>query len=123
MRPCIVPVQPDMEKAAVGVVPIWPARLTEPPKRLKLVHGGNNGGFNQDTKLWKERVKHYKKTALPDLGTEKIRNIMDVNTLYGSFAAALIDDPVWVMNVVSSAATNSLGIVYDRGLIGTYQDW
>ncbi|CAM6085500.1 unnamed protein product [Calypogeia fissa] len=122
MRACIVPVQNGMEVNAVGEIPAWPARLTEAPKRLKIIQGGSNGAFNQDTKLWKERVKHYK-TVLPELGTDKIRNIMDVNTLYGSFAAALIDDPVWVMNVVSSYATNTLGVVYDRGLIGTYQDW
>jgi hypothetical protein len=48
---------------------------------------------------------------------------MDMYTQFGGFAAALNDDPVWVMNVVSSYATNTLGIVYDRGLIGTYTDW
>jgi hypothetical protein len=48
---------------------------------------------------------------------------MDMNTKYGGFAAALINDPVWVMNVVSSYAANSLGVIYDRGLIGTVNDW
>ena len=48
---------------------------------------------------------------------------MDMNTLYGGFAVALIDDPLWVMNVVSSYGLNSLNVVYDRGLIGTYNDW
>ncbi|KAH7833415.1 hypothetical protein Vadar_006144 [Vaccinium darrowii] len=48
---------------------------------------------------------------------------MDMNTLYGGFAAALISDPLWVMNVVSSYAANSLAVMYDRGLIGTYHDW
>ena len=52
---------------------------------------------------------------IPELGTDKIRNIMDMNTVYGGFAAALIKDPVWVMNVVSSYATNTLPMVYDRG--------
>ena len=67
-------------------------------------------------------VNHYN-TLVPDLGTDKIRNVMDMNTLYGGFAAALIDDPLWVMNVVSSYGLNSLNVVYDRGLIGTYSDW
>jgi len=48
---------------------------------------------------------------------------MDMNTLYGGFAAALIDDPVWVMNVVSTYSPNSLSVIYDRGLIGTFNDW
>ena len=39
----------------------------------------------------------------------------------GGFAAALIDDPVWVMNTVSvEAQVNTLGAIYERGLIGTY---
>jgi hypothetical protein len=65
---------------------------------------------------------HYKK-LIPELGTDKIRNVMDMNTVYGGFAAALIDDPVWVMNVVSSYGANTLPVVYDRGLIGTFHDW
>jgi len=48
---------------------------------------------------------------------------MDMNTAYGGLAAALIDDPLWVMNVVSSYAANTLAVVFDRGLIGTYHDW
>ncbi|KAJ8556404.1 hypothetical protein K7X08_029795 [Anisodus acutangulus] len=48
---------------------------------------------------------------------------MDMNTLYGGFAAAVVDDPLWVMNVVSSYAPNTLPVVYDRGLIGTLHDW
>merc|ERR1711915_584555 len=31
---------------------------------------------------------------------------------------------VWVMNVVpSDAKHNTLGVIYERGLIGTYQNW
>lgn len=122
MRPCIVPQHPDAKRISVDTVPKWPERLTHAPERLRFTAGGNTGGFNQDTRIWKERVKHYK-TLVPELGTNKIRNVMDMNTLYGSFAAALIDDPVWVMNVVSSYATNSLGVVFDRGLTGTVSDW
>ncbi|KAG5222824.1 methyltransferase [Salix suchowensis] len=50
-------------------------------------------------------------------------NVMDMNTVYGGFAAAVIDDPLWVMNVVSSYAANTLPVVFDRGLIGTFHDW
>ncbi|BAT85733.1 hypothetical protein VIGAN_08245300 [Vigna angularis var. angularis] len=42
----------------------------------------------------------------------------------GGFAAALIDDPLWVMNTVPiEAEFNTLGVIYERGLIGTYQNW
>lgn len=67
-------------------------------------------------------MKHYKK-LLPAIGADKIRNVMDMNTIYGGFAAGTIDYPLWVMNVVSSYAANTLPVVYDRGLIGTYHDW
>ncbi|MBA0652149.1 hypothetical protein Goklo_019425 [Gossypium klotzschianum] len=46
-----------------------------------------------------------------------------LNTVYGVLAAALVDDPLWVMNVVSSYAPNTLLVVYDRYLIGNYHDW
>lgn len=39
------------------------------------------------------------------------------------FAAALIDLPVWVMNVVPIDMPDTLSVVFDKGLIGTYHDW
>ena len=40
------------------------------------------------------------------------------------FAAALVDLPVWVMNVVPvQAKVDTLGAIYERGLIGTYHNW
>lgn len=48
---------------------------------------------------------------------------MDMYTEFGGFGAALINSDVWVMNVVSSYSANTLGIVYDRGLIGAVHDW
>ncbi|XP_019442945.1 PREDICTED: probable methyltransferase PMT7 [Lupinus angustifolius] len=53
----------------------------------------------------------------------EVRNVMDMNALYGGFAAALDNVPVWVMNVVPSSMKNTLSGIYDRGLIGTFQDW
>jgi hypothetical protein len=58
-----------------------------------------------------------------ELKSEQIRNVMDMYTTFGGYGAALIKDPVWVMNVVSSYAANTLGVVYDRGLVGTVHDW
>ncbi|KAK3236297.1 hypothetical protein CYMTET_53551 [Cymbomonas tetramitiformis] len=58
-------------------------------------------------------------------GASGLRNVMDMNAGFGSFAAILEDDkvPVWVMNVVPIEAPNTLQHVYDRGLIGIYHDW
>ncbi|KAL6979974.1 methyltransferase [Sarracenia purpurea var. burkii] len=122
LRPCVVVPNPKIKKLALKSIPKWPERLHVAPERVSDVRGGSAGAFKHDDGKWKVRAKHYKK-LLPAIGTDKIRNVMDMNTLYGGFAAALIDDPLWVMNVVSSYAANTLAVVYDRGLIGTYQDW
>jgi hypothetical protein len=103
-------------------IPKWPQRLHVTPERILDVHGGSASAFKHDDSKWKIRAKHYKK-LLPALGSNKIRNVMDMNTVYGGFAAAVIDDPLWVMNVVSSYAANTLPVVFDRGLIGTFHDW
>ncbi|XP_042436762.1 probable methyltransferase PMT20 isoform X2 [Zingiber officinale] len=121
LRPCLnIPNQKF--KLGLNSLPKWPNRLRPTPARISSVYNGNRGGFKHDNNKWKARVKHYK-TLLPALGSDQIRNVMDMNTLYGGFAAILIGSPVWVMNIVSSYGSNSLGIVYDRGLIGTYHDW
>lgn len=52
-----------------------------------------------------------------------IRNVMDMNSNLGGFAAALKDKDVWVMNVAPVNASVKLKIVYDRGLIGSVHDW
>ena len=40
-----------------------------------------------------------------------------------SFAAALRDIKVWVMNVVTVDSQDTLPIIYERGLFGIYHDW
>lgn len=59
------------------------------------------------------------------LGTSQYRNVMDMNAVYGGFAANLManNDPVWVMNVVPVPGPNTLGTIYDRGLLGVFHDW
>ncbi|GJP65332.1 hypothetical protein CLOP_g22230 [Closterium sp. NIES-67] len=102
--------------------------------------------FAADSDKWRQRVRWYKRSLLPDLGQEggQYRNILDMSAGMGGFAAALGRDPVWVMSVVpvdrgdavggdaegvdapahvSFGAANTLGVIYDRGLLGTYQDW
>lgn len=104
----------------------WPERLTAVPPRIasSSIEGVTAEGFSKDTELWKKRVAHYKSldSQLAELG--RYRNILDMNAWLGGFAAALVDDPVWVMNVVPAEAdVNTLGVIYERGLIGTYQSW
>jgi hypothetical protein len=44
-----------------------------------------------------------------------------MNAYMGGFAAAMIDDPVCVVNIVPvEAEINTICVVYERGLIGTY---
>lgn len=122
LRRCISIPNPKYKKISLDSTPKWPARLHVAPERVSIIPGGNTATFNHDDIKWKIRLEHYK-NLLPALGGNNIRNVMDMNTMYGGFAAALIDDPVWVMNVVSSYDLQTLGVVYDRGLIGSIHDW
>ncbi|CAN6480738.1 unnamed protein product [Victoria cruziana] len=111
----------DMEgDYAVGSLPTWPLRLNKPSPRAALT--GRAGLFEADTNRWIRRVAYYKSLGLK-LGTPNVRNVMDMNAFFGGFAAAIISDPVWVMNVVPSHSHSTLGVIYDRGLIGVYHDW
>ncbi|PKA45973.1 putative methyltransferase PMT21 [Apostasia shenzhenica] len=122
LRPCITVPSQILKKLSLKSSPKWPDRLNTVSERVSMIPGGNSDMFRHDQSKWKVRVKHYKK-LLPALESDKIRNVMDMNTLYGGFATALIKSPLWVMNVVSPYGPNSLGVIYDRGLIGTYHDW
>lgn len=72
-------------------------------------------------------MEFYWKTlkAASQVEQNSVRNIMDMKANYGGFAAALRDKdlPVWVMNVVPSTGPNTLGLVYDRGFIGSLHNW
>ncbi|KAL8141729.1 hypothetical protein V2J09_014761 [Rumex salicifolius] len=122
LRSCAVAPNPNFKRTSLGSVPKWPRRLKVAPERMSLVIGGKTGSFKHDLSKWRNRVKQYKK-LLPVLGSNEIRNVMDMNTAYGGLAAALINDPLWVMNVVSTYGLDTLPVVFDRGLIGTYHDW
>ncbi|KAF8008592.1 hypothetical protein BT93_K2303 [Corymbia citriodora subsp. variegata] len=114
------------EEVAGGQVAKWPERLNAVPPRISggTVPGITAEAFRADAELWKRRVSYYK-TVNNQLGQAgRYRNLLDMNAHLGGFAAALVEDPVWVMNVVPvEASVNTLGVIYERGLIGTYQSW
>lgn len=72
---------------------------------------------------WSQRVTEYWKQMRSVIQKNSIRNVMDMNSNLGGFAAALKDKDVWVMNVAPVNASSKLKIIYDRGLIGTVHDW
>ncbi|KAF5731135.1 methyltransferase PMT15 isoform X1 [Tripterygium wilfordii] len=114
------------QETAGGELAKWPERLNAISPRISrgLVKGVTPEVFTENTELWKKRVSYYK-TLNNQLGQPgRYRNLLDMNAYLGGFAAAMTDDPVWVMNVVpAEAEINTLGVIYERGLIGTYQNW
>ncbi|XP_061360856.1 probable methyltransferase PMT27 [Gastrolobium bilobum] len=93
----------------------WPSRLQKAPYWLN-----NSQDFAADNEHWKNVVDE-----LSNIGVtwSNVRNIMDMRAVYGGFAAALKDLPVWVFNVVNVDSADTLPIIYERGLIGIYHDW
>ena len=116
----------ETKEMAGGLLAKWPERLTAVPPRI--VSGSLDGitaaTYDEDTYLWKKRVEHYKVLDSQLAEPGRYRNLLDMNAHLGGFAAALVNDPLWVMNVVpAEAKLNTLGAIYERGLIGTYQNW
>ncbi|XP_006650137.1 probable methyltransferase PMT2 [Oryza brachyantha] len=127
MEVCVTPLPEvkTMTEVAGGQLEPFPQRLNTVPPRI--AHGFAPGfsvqSYQDDNKLWQKHVNAYKK--MNDLlDTGRYRNIMDMNAGLGSFAAALESTKLWVMNVVPTIAdTSTLGVIYERGLIGMYHDW
>ncbi|CAO2048001.1 unnamed protein product [Urochloa humidicola] len=131
MEPCVTPL-PEVtggSDVAGGAVEKWPQRLTAVPPRVSrgAVKGVTARSFAQDTELWRRRVRHYRKVIAQFDQKGRYRNVLDMNARLGGFAAALAaaGDPLWVMNMVPTIGntTSTLGAIYERGLIGSYQDW
>ncbi|KAK2983989.1 hypothetical protein RJ640_027314 [Escallonia rubra] len=128
METCLTPLPEvsDIKETAGGQLARWPERLTAVPPRIMsgTVNGISADIFEKDTDLWKKRLLHYKALDYQLAEPGRYRNLLDMNSYLGGFAAALVDYPVWVMNVVPvEAQVNTLGVIYERGLIGTYQNW
>ncbi|CAL5323149.1 hypothetical protein CsSME_00001665 [Camellia sinensis var. sinensis] len=125
---CLTPL-PEVsnnQEVAGGELANWPKRLNVVPPRINrgTVKGVTAEVFQQDNQLWKRRVAYYKTVNNQLEQAGRYRNLLDMNAYLGGFAAALVDDPVWVMNIVPpEAKINTLGAIFERGLIGTYQSW
>lgn len=100
----------------------WPSRLTSAPWRLKDL-GVSEQHFQKDQIAWRSRVEFYWKELSSEVEEHTFRNVMDMRAHVGGFAAALKAKPVWVMNAVPSHGPNTLKVIYDRGLIGSLQNW
>ncbi|XP_006846537.2 probable methyltransferase PMT17 isoform X1 [Amborella trichopoda] len=127
METCITPLPEvsDSSEVAGGSLDKWPERAMAVPPRITSgsIPGITAEKFQVDNDLWKKRVRHYKR-IIETLAHGRYRNIMDMNANLGGFAAAMAEDPVWVMNVVpANSEHDTLGMIYERGFIGTYQDW
>lgn len=127
METCITPLPKvsGPQETAGGALENWPERAFALPPRISrgTIPGVTAENFMEDNKMWEERMNHYSK-IIPPLTKGRYRNIMDMNAKFGGFAASLAKNPVWVMNVVpSDSEKDTLGVIYERGFIGTYQDW
>ncbi|KAK6928397.1 putative S-adenosyl-L-methionine-dependent methyltransferase [Dillenia turbinata] len=122
MKACITPYSAKMHREKGSALVPWPQRLITPPPRLEDI-GVSPSEFQEDTSIWHFRVIEYWKQMKSIIQRNCFRNIMDMNSNLGGFAAALKDKDVWVMNVASVNASAKLKIIYDRGLIGTVHDW
>jgi hypothetical protein len=119
MENCITPAKPGTTWKP------FPERLNVVPSRITSgsLRGVSTELFEEDNRLWKKHVNAYKRVnKIIDSG--RYRNVMDMNAGFGSFAAALDSPKLWVMNVVPTIAEKAtLGVVFERGLIGIYHDW
>ncbi|KAK6781782.1 hypothetical protein RDI58_019578 [Solanum bulbocastanum] len=127
MEACITPLPQvtNSDEVAGGALEKWPERAFAIPPRISTgsIPSITVEKFKEDNQVWSERVSYYKR-LIGLLPQGRYRNVMDANAYLGGFAAALLKYPVWVMNVVpANNEPDTLGIIYERGFIGTYNDW
>ncbi|KAJ9140451.1 hypothetical protein P3X46_031099 [Hevea brasiliensis] len=127
MEACVTPYLETHGPNEVAGAPWQPfqERLNAVPFRISSgsIPGVSVEAYLEDTRLWKKHVNAYKRiNKILDSG--RYRNIMDMNAGMGGFAAALESPKLWVMNVMPTIAEkDTLGVIYERGLIGIYHDW
>lgn len=127
MEACVTsyPETTSPDEVAGGAWKPFPERLNAIPFRISSgsIPGISVEAYQEDIRSWKKHVNAYKRiNKIIDSG--RYRNIMDMNAGLGSFAAALEAPKLWVMNVMPTIAEkDTLGVIYERGLIGIYHDW
>ncbi|KAL2323422.1 hypothetical protein Fmac_027801 [Flemingia macrophylla] len=122
MKACITRYSDQMHRIKGSGLAPWPARLTTPSPRLADFNY-STAMFKTDMEYWQKEVANYWNMLGNKIKPDTIRNVMDMKANLGSFAAALKDKDVWVMNVVPDNGPNTLKIIYDRGLLGTVHNW
>jgi hypothetical protein len=110
----------------------WKIRLLNPPRRLWQtvpalgITAAIKEVYLADFNYWVYITDFYVHHFGPRRILE-IRNVLDMNAMYGGFAAALaLKTPQihwWVLNVVPIDAPDRLQVIFDRSLIGVYHDW
>ncbi|KAH9613909.1 hypothetical protein KSS87_004757 [Heliosperma pusillum] len=105
----------------------WPERAQKVPYWLTSSQIGVYGkpapeDFTADYQHWKRVVSQSYLNGM-GISWSNVRNVMDMRSVYGGFAAALREMKIWVMNVVPIDAADTLPIIYERGLFGMYHDW
>ncbi|XP_050209663.1 probable methyltransferase PMT23 [Mercurialis annua] len=118
---CLSRLPVDSQGGAMSWPAAWPDRLNTVPPSL-LAGPDAVEIFYEDSRHWSVLVSDVYLNA-PALNWSSVRNIMDMNAGYGGFAAALVDLPYWVMNIVPVHTQDTLSGIFDRGLIGMYHDW
>lgn len=127
MENCVTPYPEtrSQEEVAGGELKPFPERLHAIPPRVDSgsIPGVSIDSFQEDNRLWKKHMSAYRRiNKLLDSG--RYRNVMDMNAGLGSFAAAFESPKLWVMNVMPTIADrDTLGVIFERGLIGIYHDW
>ncbi|CAI9284179.1 unnamed protein product [Lactuca saligna] len=114
---CLHPIPSSIEERGTEWPEEWPKRLHTFPDWIN-----NKEKLDSDSQHWKAIVD---KSYIIGMGINwsTIRNVMDMHSVFGSFAAALVEHDVWVMNVVPVYAFDTLPIIFERGLVGIYHDW
>ncbi|KAG9148067.1 hypothetical protein Leryth_003644 [Lithospermum erythrorhizon] len=117
MKSCLHILPTAVEERGTEWPEEWPKRLATYPEWMD-----NKEKLIADTEHWNSIVNN---SYIIGMGIDwsKIRNIMDMKSINGGFAAALIQQNVWVMNVVPVHAPDTLPVIFERGLFGIYHDW
>ncbi|XP_068639050.1 probable pectin methyltransferase QUA2 [Aristolochia californica] len=118
---------------------IWPSRAWLNSTELNIL-GVHPEEFDEDAHNWNSMIVNYWSLLSPLIFSDHpkrpgdedpsppfnmFRNVMDMNSRFGGFNAALLNagKSVWVMNVVPTLGPNNLPLILDRGFVGALHDW